>query len=479
MGATPKSSLSPSSTSSSVLPDFPNFDPGLIDQPGGVETNDAIQEWWTNAKTQILALQNTNQQGIQKAFAQSQASTGTLQAEIDAEQIARADGDEALATDITIVSATLSTDISMVSAAVTTEATARATADGFLEGKYTLTVQAGNVVTGMNITSSTGSGTDISSVTFVAADFLIYNSITGLQMFEVNGTGVQLGGVVFVDTSGQKLYIGAGNYNNSDTAFYVDSAGNFSLKDHLSFNGSLLSVSGAINLTSTASPSGSGLFIGSDFLGYYTSGAWKTYMDSSGNFYLGGTGGALLWDEAGGNLLIQGNAVFSGTLDVGSGLSRTRIDTTLLTYGYGQTERIELSNNGTSAQLNLFSSSNAVVQLGGLSGAGFINVSQSGGSIVSSLDSNSLQIGNNTIVDTAGHLFAPGALSAGGDTDLGGNLTLTGTAKNIMLADGVLMKVTPGGWGPYLWDGANLIELNYDGVNVNARINGGTVIVLG
>lgn len=49
-------------------------------------------------------------------------------------------------------------------------------------------------------------------------------------------------------------------------------------------------------LPAVATPSGSGLFLGSDYMGYYTGGAWKTFMNSSGQFYLGGTAGALQWN---------------------------------------------------------------------------------------------------------------------------------------------------------------------------------------
>ena len=43
-------------------------------------------------------------------------------------------------------------------------------------------------------------------------------------------------------------------------------------------------------------PTGSGLYVCASYLGYYNGSAWKTYMDSSGNFYLGGTSGALQWN---------------------------------------------------------------------------------------------------------------------------------------------------------------------------------------
>ena len=58
-----------------------------------------------------------------------------------------------------------------------------------------------------------------------------------------------VGGTV-IDTT--KIYQGEGNHNNSDTGFYLDNAGNFSIQDKLSFNGTDLTVSGDItaeNLT--------------------------------------------------------------------------------------------------------------------------------------------------------------------------------------------------------------------------------------
>jgi len=51
-------------------------------------------------------------------------------------------------------------------------------------------------------------------------------------------------------TSTRKIYIGTGTYNNTNTAIYLDSAGQFSLKDKLTFDTSgNLSVNGTINVT--------------------------------------------------------------------------------------------------------------------------------------------------------------------------------------------------------------------------------------
>ncbi len=54
---------------------------------------------------------------------------------------------------------------------------------------------------------------------------------------------------VNIDSNG-KIYIGNGNYNNTDTSFYVDKDGRFSLKDKLYFSGSVLNINGTITSTS-------------------------------------------------------------------------------------------------------------------------------------------------------------------------------------------------------------------------------------
>ena len=46
-----------------------------------------------------------------------------------------------------------------------------------------------------------------------------------------------------------KIYYGSGVYNNSNTAFYLDAAGKFSLKDQLTWDGSALTVRGSLNVT--------------------------------------------------------------------------------------------------------------------------------------------------------------------------------------------------------------------------------------
>ena len=77
-------------------------------------------------------------------------------------------------------------------AAVRDERTARITADGHLEGKYTLTVTADDVVTGMNITSASGPGGTVSEVAFLADKFRIWNGTSSEPVFDLDGSTIKL-----------------------------------------------------------------------------------------------------------------------------------------------------------------------------------------------------------------------------------------------------------------------------------------------
>jgi len=62
-----------------------------------------------------------------------------------------------------------------------------------------------------------------------------------------------------------------------------------------------------VNIPGTlGTPTGTGLFLSSTHLGFYDAPNWKTYMDSYGNFYLGGTSGKLQWVAGTNTLTITG-----------------------------------------------------------------------------------------------------------------------------------------------------------------------------
>jgi len=85
------------------------------------------------------------------------------------------------------------------------------------------------------------------------------------------------------------------------------------------------------------SPSGAGLYLSSTNLGYYDGGDWKTYMDNSGNFYLGGTSGKFQWVASTDTLTISGGGLGGWTIsptkisitgiDIDAGNSRIKLYT--------------------------------------------------------------------------------------------------------------------------------------------------------
>lgn len=175
-------------------------------------------------------------------------------------------------------------------AAVSEERTARVTADGFLEGKYTLTVVAGDVITGFNITSASGSGTNVSNVAWTADQFQIYSGTSKKTMFVADGVQnkVRMADVLTVDGATTSVYVrtaaGAGAYNDASTFWYVDATGKMSLKTKFLWDGSNLTIDG------------SGTFSGSITASSGTIGGWSIAATtlSSNNAILHSAGQLLL-----------------------------------------------------------------------------------------------------------------------------------------------------------------------------------------
>jgi hypothetical protein len=103
-----------------------------------------------------------------------------------------------------------------------------------------------------------------------------------------------------------------------------------------------------------AQPTDTGLYLGSDFLGYWnnTLGAWKSYMDNSGRFYLAGMGAnGLQWDGAALSIngtLTVGTAARSGTTMTGAGFKADGGDGT----GVWGNATTNLTFNGTTMTMN-------------------------------------------------------------------------------------------------------------------------------
>ena len=115
-------------------------------------------------------------------------------------------------------------------------------------------------------------------------------------------------------------------------------------------------ASGSVNpstqqITKAASPVGDGLYLGSNNLGYYAGGNWKTYMASNGDFFLSGAGSnGLTWNSAASTLAIDGNGTFSGTITASAGF-----------IGGWTIDATELSKTTSGNKISLDSANNQIL----------------------------------------------------------------------------------------------------------------------
>lgn len=281
-----------------LIPDYPRAPASLLDAvPGFDKLQEDTQEWWETVKASIY---------------DTQSKVGI--------------------------------DIARNGASIRELATITEGIDGSIEGRYTLTVIAGDIVTGMELVSTSGPSTTVSSVTFQADRFKIYSGAADQVMFEADAgqNKVRMGGVLTVDSTNGALYIkstsGAGSWNDANTPFYVDDAGDFSLRDKLVWddsldllviNGSIYSEDGIIG----------GFTLGPTSL---TAGTGSTYIELSNS---AGTG-IKLGDTSGPNLLLQRST--GGTTGVyffETNNTTLRASLQVTSGGYGQLFLADTSGN--------------------------------------------------------------------------------------------------------------------------------------
>jgi hypothetical protein len=230
-----------------------------------------------------------------------------------------------------------------------------------------ITILGGDAATTSSVTTAVNSGT--ASLSSSIAPNIFTDSTGKIVRPPVN------------TASNYGLYLGSSNlgfYSGSSWRTYMDNSGNFyltgSASNYLKWNGSVLTIAGAIDITGgtasdkingaassgsnalayaiannatasvaavdakvftdatgklskTPSTSASGLYLGSTYLGYYNGSDWKTYMANNGNFYLSGVGSNnLSWN--GSSLTINGSITTTDATIGGWSIDSTRIYST-------------------------------------------------------------------------------------------------------------------------------------------------------
>jgi hypothetical protein len=216
----------------------------------------------------------------------------------------------------------------------------------------TINVTGGNAATSASVFTSTNNAYNNAtsqlqlladggySGSFIGSTTIYSPNIGGINGYISNIFKVGNGGAITLDGDAKKIYIGSGSYNNSNTAFYVDNDGKFSLKDKLYWSGTTLNVSGNINASAIAgSTITGGSIVGTTF----------------------SNGGAFSVDAAG--ALQASNADITGKITATSG--KFGGDTTYWTISDTQIQTIgsvgNVSLNAQRGAVEILNSSNALV----------------------------------------------------------------------------------------------------------------------
>ncbi len=185
----------------------------------------------------------------------------------------------------------------------------------------------------------------------------------------------------------------------------------------------------AVIPATAVTPSGAGLYLGSNYMGYYSGLAWTTHMDNSGNFYLGGTSGALGWNAGTSTLTINGS-LFTNTVTVGTAVT----DGYIQSYGWNGTANGFQIKGGATPSVSL---------IGGTITGGTIQTATSGQRIV--LNSSLQRLifydsgGSSNYFDSfanvlrvSGDLYSNGAIGAAGSLyNAGGNFNVNSSGQII------------------------------------------------
>ena len=160
-------------------------------------------------------------------------------------------GNAATTTDVSTAQSTAISTASgdATSKANTAQSTAISTAASDATSKASAAQSAAISQASTYVTQLANGGWTAGNGTFITSTSISSPTIAGNAGFISGLFKVGSGGIT-LDGSNKKIYIGAGNYNNADTGFYVDNDSNFSLKNKLSWNGTTLSIDGVITSTS-------------------------------------------------------------------------------------------------------------------------------------------------------------------------------------------------------------------------------------
>lgn len=183
-------------------------------------------------------------------------------------------------------------------------------------------------------------------------------------------------------TTGAKIYIGSGTYSNSNTPFYVDDTGKFSLKNKLYFSGDTLTIDGTVTASSgkiggwtigaTSIYSGSNSFDNSNSMYFGTSGLSikNTFKVTNGGVLTATSGTIGGWNLAADKIYSSSNpnnsgytqsgVMYFGTSGLSLGTTFNVTNTGIITASSGKIGGWNLSSNSIYSGSNSLNNSNSM-----------------------------------------------------------------------------------------------------------------------
>ncbi len=124
------------------------------------------------------------------------------------------------------------------------------TADTIAAGAITTTKITAGAITADTIAAGAITTAKISAGA-ITADTIAAGAITAAKITAgaIETSKLAVGAIGGTTVTSTKIYIGTGTHNNTNTSFYVDNTGNFSLKDKLVWDGTTLSITGNITVS--------------------------------------------------------------------------------------------------------------------------------------------------------------------------------------------------------------------------------------
>lgn len=334
----------------------------------------------------------------------------------------------------------------------------------------------------------------------------------------LSAAGLVVSGVkpgIVVSTGGVAgLYLGSdflGYYNGSNWMTYMDNSGRFYLggtSGALRWDGTNLTITGGYTgtvgwtsvsskpveltdgrITTALSAAGlvvsgvkpgivvstggvSGLYLGSDFLGYFDGTNWKTYMDNTGKFYLGGTSGSLRWDGS--------SLVVSGTINATAGYFGTSSAVVAIGAGgltIGASGTITSSNyvantSGLSISTSTAEFNNIVARGTIYASTGYFGTSSS----TVAISSGGLTVGASGAISTSNYVAGVSGVTITTSTSEFNNVTVRGTvyatagtfSGSVDISSGVTRTLINSS-GMYLGDGTTNGSIDLRPSGLNAR----------